>query len=133
MKISDMLFANAMMGEGGGGGGSGDLSTATVTITNNNNSGYILDASNVPYCADANSLGEGSPATIYHNIELNDGDTKTFTVPLYKGMNIWDTANFTAIGTVSVTGDISNEGFGFFITGNGTITIEPGGGGGGDW
>lgn len=33
MKLSDMLFANAMMGEGGGGGGGGDFSTANVTIT----------------------------------------------------------------------------------------------------
>lgn len=36
MKISDMLFANAMMGEGGGGGGGGgssDFSTANVTVT----------------------------------------------------------------------------------------------------
>lgn len=31
MKLSDMLFANAMMGDGGGGGG-GDFSTASVDI-----------------------------------------------------------------------------------------------------
>lgn len=31
MKLSDMLFANALMGEGGGGGG-GDFPTAQVTF-----------------------------------------------------------------------------------------------------
>ena len=34
MKLSDMLFANALMGEGGGGGGGSlPFKTATVTIT----------------------------------------------------------------------------------------------------
>lgn len=34
MKLSDMLFANAMMGEGGGGGGSSDFSTTSVVVVN---------------------------------------------------------------------------------------------------
>ena len=133
MSIYDMLLANAM-GEsgGGGGGGSSDFSTAQVTVVNN--SGYTLDAHNLCYCIEEGEFGEGSPAAIYFNLIIENGNSETFKVPMYKGLALWDSPNFTSIGSVSVTGDISDEGWGFYISGDGTITITESDGdtGGGD-
>lgn len=102
-----------------GGGGSSDFTTAEVTVVNN--SGYEFTASGVVYCADANELGEGSPATIFYSIfSINDGESKTLKVPLYKGMCTWDSSTFT---DATASGDITID-WAIFITGNGTITIS---------
>ena len=117
MKLSDMLFANAMMGEGGGGGGGGggssDFSTATVTITNNRS----LSAASVfvPYVNE--SYNDAEPLVL---VEPNE--VVTVTVILYKGSAYGQEGYPASTSPSSVSGDVSKEDGGYVITGNGTIT-----------
>ncbi len=106
MKLSDMLFANAMMGEGGGGGGSSDFSTAQVTISG-------LDA-DVQGCF----VFDGEDASYTYGTEFFDG---TYTTVLYKGMAYF---YYSGEKTIAVTGSATTEGNDIYITGDCTITIS---------
>lgn len=108
MKLSDMLFANAMMGEGGGGGGGdSDFSTATVTVTNNA-SGLEIRC---PLIIDG---------AITDNHSMSANSSETVMVVLYKGeCGMWCVVkNVTA-----VSGDAEIDDGIAFIHGDCTVTF----------
>lgn len=113
MKLSDMLFANAMMGEGGGGGGGGgDFSTATVTITN--------ESEKYDFYIVCPNIFDG---VMYSDISLGDLPND-FEIVLYKGQCRLLIFNYDEV-VLTATGDIEAEyGGSALITGNGTITIS---------
>lgn len=105
---------------GGGGGGSSDFSTAEVTVVND--SGAEMNIGGVIYCAEEDMLGEGSPATLVYEIfGLAANESITLTVPLYKGLCLWEADSF---GDASVSGNIIID-WAVLISGNGTITMLP--------
>lgn len=121
MKLSDMLFANAMMG--GGGGGGGDLSTAEVTVVNNTEFigvslyGGLIEQDGIAYILDI-------------NVSSEEYESGTYKVALYKGSEVavvyYDPATTPSI---VISGDISlsteEEGYKrYVITGDCTITIS---------
>ena len=122
MKLSDMLFANAMMGEGGGGGG-GDLKTANLTVILAE--GY--SNSNVqtkPFYDDQNDY--------YDCILQTDDGFATYWVVLEEDPSIdmkvimfGNEAHLYCGSYVSSTGDISyNPQNGeITVSGDGTLTI----------
>lgn len=112
MKLSDMLFANAMMGEGGGGGG-GDFSTAAVKVINNTNDHIKCSG----LCILDEEYGMSAIPEIYNNSIEDD------LVVLYKGKAVIYLVDNGS--TVTVSGNITAYGDGSYdVTGNGTITIS---------
>lgn len=110
----------------GGGGGDTDLSIANVKIDN-----QALGGSAEIYCAlafDANELGEGSPSMSYHVYDVLSSAEKTFKVIMYKGKANLEIDSSAQISKTP-SGNIEPNGFGgFIVTGDGTITVNDGGG-----
>ena len=125
MKLSDMLFANAMMGEGGGGGGSSDMSIAEITIINTSAASWDLNGA---FALDADELTEGDPAFTLPMLELASNSNHVYKVILYKGNAVLLFPNGAvpeAGGCETiVTGNITYESGAIFVTGSGTITIQ---------
>ena len=110
MKISDMLFANAMMGEGGGGGGgSSDFSTAEVTISNDSVYNIYLPC----YYDEEGDSGSDVVAPT----------SGTCYVILYKG-TAYGAVNGASPESIVTTGAIEVDDLNLTITGDGTITIS---------
>jgi hypothetical protein len=124
MKLSDMLFANAMMGDGGGGGG-GDLPIKTAQVTLATTDRYI---------SLYNSYDENNQ---YTSIYLFDDNTFRVEIDIPAHSDPV-TATLLWVGTdsvtlqeaygarVSETGDVSYdaETNQFTIWGNCTITLS---------
>lgn len=109
-RIIDSLADN--WPSGGGGGGSSDFSTAEVTFIASGE--YIEMLIGVPYISENEIL-------TFMLLELNDGETATLNVPLYKGncACLSTTASFSnATGGVSI-----GEQGRLIITGDGTASI----------
>jgi hypothetical protein len=113
MKLSDMLFANAMMGEGGGGGSGGDFSTASVTISNDTESLVMVS---LPAYDDNYNFAFGQRG-------LEGGESVDFNTVLYKGKALVIIDSYDLL-SVEVTGDIEDDDGDIFVTGDGTITIS---------
>ena len=99
-------------GGGGGGGGSSDFSTAEVTF----NIGEAIASLQIIV---PNVYDDGEVAGANINIIASG----TYQIILYKGMAICG-ISYSGLHTVTVTGDIVDDGGDFYITGNGTITIS---------
>lgn len=110
MDLFDIAVAKKLSGSGGGGGG-GDLSTAEVK--------FIVSEGGV-----RTNFAFIDPE--YNDIEILtpslDVGEVTYTLPLYKNGQYINIA--IASGTTpTLTGDITYDGNGFSITGNGTISV----------
>lgn len=118
MKLSDMLFANALMGEGGGGGGGGgggDFSTAEVTFK----------CSQYQYEVTLVAVTEEFGITI-NTTQVDTEHDYTVIVPLYKGIYAIDMGNLSNVDyevMPILTGDIAlDDELGIVVSGDGTIT-----------
>lgn len=123
MKLSDMLFANAMMGEGGGGGGGGggDFTTAEVTVTYN--------ALNSYYGATVAYVNNGYMLLSFAIETESAALTETYQLVLYNNTTTFAFDNgdpdYEIYTNIAVTGDITVDEEGFItVRGNGTITIS---------
>ena len=111
MNIYDIAISRALSSGGGGGGGSSDFSTAEVTI-------IVSEGGVGAHFAYIDSE--------YNDIEISsqilDIGEHTYTLPLY--INGQYIGISSAEGTTpTVTGSIVQEGPGFVISGNGTISV----------
>lgn len=117
MKLSDMLFANAMMGEGGGGGGGGSSDLSIAEVTFRCSSGWYGIAS----CANVEAWG-----LALSNQESSTEYPVTMHLPVINGLTL---INFTSFSHVdfaqepTLTGSVTISDDGFEITGDCEITI----------
>ena len=130
MKLSDMLFANAMMGEGGGGGGDSDFSTATVTFINTfEGASAEFGFANATETVTINGKKySGEIDMLTENAVLLVGDTPT------KVMAYSDSAEYgggwpmiesiTATGSITVETDPDTNYPMAVVSGDGTITMN---------
>ena len=97
----------------GGGGGSSDFSTAEVTITNTTDMTIYM----IVYSDDWNCS--------YISV-IGDSDADTFSTILYNGKTLAFVTFASDSPEISTTGDVEydEDSEGFYITGNGTITIS---------
>lgn len=109
MKLSDMLFANAMMGGGGGGGGSSDFSTTSVVVVNDTGTPQI--EVRVP-CIVNGEIRDS--AYVY----IEGG---TLSVVMYKGKcEMWG----GAYDVSAVSGNAVLDDGVAYISGNATVTFS---------
>lgn len=115
MKLSDMLFANAMMGEGGGGGG-GDSDFSTTMIQFFCSSGWY----SIP------SVTVNNYGLFVALAEVSHESSHVIELPLYKGKAVLEYGGLAHVDWEQepiLTGNATLGEYGIEITGDCEITI----------